>query len=75
MVILQIQLGVLKQPFFYPMAHMGQWFHHQDSSFQSRPLLIKLEFPRFLNGDDPLAGVYHVEHYIDYFTIDGNQKV
>ncbi|KAM1870948.1 hypothetical protein ACFX1X_047413 [Malus domestica] len=38
-----------------PNIHGGHRFQRQDSSFQPRPPLIKLEFPRFSNGDNPLA--------------------
>nr|XP_028964667.1 uncharacterized protein LOC108169704 [Malus domestica] len=55
--------------------HMGQRFFRQDSSFHPRPPLIKLEFPRFSDGDDPLAWVYRAEHYFDYFSVDDAQKV
>lgn len=57
------------------VIHMGQRFHCQESSFQPRPPSVKLEFPRFLDGDDALAWVYRAEHYFDYFTIDDKQKV
>ena len=33
-------------------------FRYQDPQFKSRQPLIKLEFPRFVEGDDPLAWVY-----------------
>ncbi|XP_048429391.1 uncharacterized protein LOC125472242 [Pyrus x bretschneideri] len=58
-----------------PAIHMGQRFHRQESFFQPRPPLVKLEFPRFSDGDDALAWVYRAEHYFDYFTIDDRQKV
>ncbi|XP_068329703.1 uncharacterized protein [Pyrus communis] len=68
-------MGSSEETLLDPIDHMGQRFSRQDSSFQPRPLLIKLEFPRFSDGDDPLAWVYRAEHYFDYFTVDDKQKV
>ena len=50
-------------------------FHRQDSGFQPRPPLVKLDFPRFHDGDDPLGWVYKAEHYFDYFDISADKKV
>lgn len=55
--------------------HMGQRFHRQESFLQPRPPSVKLEFPRFSDGDDALAWVYRAEHYFDYFAIDDSHKV
>lgn len=33
----------------------NQQFNRQDSGFHPRPPLVKLDFPRFHEGDDPLG--------------------
>lgn len=42
-------------------------FRHQDSQFQFCQPPIKLDFPRFVDGDDPLAWVYKAEHFFLLF--------
>ncbi|XP_070681796.1 uncharacterized protein [Malus domestica] len=69
------QVGGSEENLSGPIACMGQCFPRQDSSFQSRPPLITLEFPRFSNGDDHLAWVYRAKHYFEYFSVDDAQKV
>ncbi|CAL9017714.1 unnamed protein product, partial [Prunus brigantina] len=49
---------------------------HPNSVFPSqRPPLMKMEFPRFCDGDDPLGWIYRAEHYFDYFSVPDAQKV
>lgn len=38
--------------------------HHPGSPF------LKMEFPRFHEGDDLLSWIYKAEHYFDFFSIN-----
>lgn len=42
---------------------------------QHRSPLLKLEFPRFNEGDDLLGWIYKAEHYFDFFNIEKSKKV
>ena len=42
---------------------------------ENRMPFIKLEFPRFNDGDDPMEWVYKAEQYFDYFSVPGERKV
>ncbi|KAM2383424.1 hypothetical protein ACFXTH_040983 [Malus domestica] len=55
--------------------HQDPRFRHQDYQFQCRQPPIKLDLPRFVEGDDPLAWVYKAEHFFDYFSVVDNRKV
>ncbi|KAM2104973.1 hypothetical protein ACFX1R_015519 [Malus domestica] len=52
-----------------------QHLNRHDLGFQPRPPLVKLDFPRFQEGDDPLGWIYKAEHYFDYFDILADKKV
>ncbi|KAM1097371.1 hypothetical protein ACFX19_015034 [Malus domestica] len=52
-----------------------QHLNRQDLRFQPRSHLVKLDFPRFQEGDDPLGWIYKAEHYFDYFDIPADKKV
>lgn len=40
-----------------------------------RPLFLKMDFPRFADGDDPLSWIYKANHYFDFFNIEDFMKV
>ncbi|XP_068328267.1 uncharacterized protein [Pyrus communis] len=52
-----------------------QHLNRHDSGFQPRPPLVRLDFPSFHEGDDPLGWIYKAEHYFDYFDIPTDKKV
>ncbi|CAB4273670.1 unnamed protein product [Prunus armeniaca] len=39
-----------------------------------QPPLMKIKFPRFCDGDDPLGWIYKAEHYFDYFAVPNDRK-
>lgn len=58
--------------------NLGPHFFHSDSipnSSNSRPPFLKMDFPRFDDGDEPLAWIFKAEHYFDFFSIEDFKKV
>ncbi|KAK0570568.1 hypothetical protein LWI29_003302 [Acer saccharum] len=37
--------------------------------------MVRVDFPKFVEGDDPLDWVYRAEQYFDYFSIAGDKRV
>ncbi|KAI9194652.1 hypothetical protein LWI28_007966 [Acer negundo] len=37
--------------------------------------MVRVDFPKFLEGDDPLDSVYRAEQYFDYFSIARDKRV
>ena len=42
---------------------------------KNRMPFVKMDFPRFNNGDDPIEWVYKAEQYFDYFSVSQEIKV
>ncbi|KAI5343164.1 hypothetical protein L3X38_011040 [Prunus dulcis] len=38
-------------------------------SSENRMPFVKIEFPRFSDGDDPIEWIYKAEQYFDYFAV------
>lgn len=59
--------------------HMYPNFNHQEfgnnGNQQIQSSFLKLDFPRFSEGDDPLVWIYKAEHYFDFFNIEESKKV
>ncbi|CAB4314119.1 unnamed protein product [Prunus armeniaca] len=44
-------------------------------SSENRMPFVKIEFPRFSDGDDPIEWIYKAEQYFDYFSVPSKKKV
>ncbi|CAB4286472.1 unnamed protein product [Prunus armeniaca] len=44
-------------------------------SSENRMPFVKIEFPRFSDGDDPIEWIYKAEQYFDYFSVPSEKKV
>ncbi|KAI5335346.1 hypothetical protein L3X38_025479 [Prunus dulcis] len=42
---------------------------------ENRMPFVKMEFPRFNDGDDPIEWVYKAEQYFDYVSVPNKKKV
>ena len=45
------------------------------SPLENRMPFIKIDFPRFNEGDDQIGWVYKAEPYFDYFSVPPEKKV
>uniref|UniRef100_A0A6N2KFS7 Retrotransposon gag domain-containing protein n=1 Tax=Salix viminalis TaxID=40686 RepID=A0A6N2KFS7_SALVM len=45
------------------------------SPLENHMPFIKMDFPRFNDGDDPIGWVYKAEQYFDYFSVPPEKKV
>lgn len=68
---LNLQNGV--NPTFGP--NYGHQDYGQNPTEQVRSPFLKMDFPRFMEGDDPLGWVYKAEHYFEFFNIEDSKKV
>lgn len=53
----------------------GPQFFRQESILSPRQPFIKIDFPRFGDGDEPLGWIYKAEHYFDFFGVEDFKKV
>ncbi|CAB4282646.1 unnamed protein product [Prunus armeniaca] len=44
-------------------------------SFENHMPFVKIEFPRFRNGDDPIEWIYKAEQHFDYCSVPYEKKV
>lgn len=53
------------KPYFWPQLWSSGLWSQMQSSF------LKMDFPRFVEGDNPLGWVYKAEHYFEFFHMEG----
>lgn len=53
------------------------WINEREIGWSSenRMPFIKMDFPRFNDGDDPIEWVYKAEQHFDYFLVPLEKKV
>ncbi|KAB2619455.1 hypothetical protein D8674_015324 [Pyrus ussuriensis x Pyrus communis] len=54
----------------YNRQDFGQNYNHQ-----TRQPFLKMDFPRFVEGDDPMGWIYRAEHYFEFFNTEDSKKV
>ncbi|CAL2271884.1 unnamed protein product [Prunus armeniaca] len=56
----------------------GEWDHRERErgfSSENRMPFVKIEFPRFSDGDDPIEWIYKAEQCFDYFSVPYEKKI